>query len=85
MNSTRILSAATALFATAALVAGTVAPAAAKPNDPPKTTQEDKEAKDMQKRYCIQGPTTGTIMPKRICHTRAEWIAKEGFDPVKKN
>lgn len=84
MISTRTVSTAAALFAAAALVAGAVSPAVAMPNDPAKEKKEDQEAKDAKKRYCIQGPTTGTMLPKRICHTRAEWLA-QGFDPLKKN
>ena len=32
-------------------------------------------------RYCVLGPTTGTILPKKICKTREEWL-KEGVDPL---
>ena len=84
MISTRnTLSGAAALFAAAALVAGAVSPAIAAPNDPDKAQTEAKpKAKVKEQRYCVQGPTTGTMLPKKECHTRAEWIAR-GFDPVK--
>ena len=35
-----------------------------------------------EKRICRQDPSTGTILPKRICHTKAEWNAIRAHDTV---
>jgi hypothetical protein len=91
MNSKPIQSAFLALAAATTLVAGAVSPAMARANDPAKEAkakQEDtgKSDKDMQRRYCVQqGASTGTLMPKRECHTRGEWIERFNYDPAKKN
>ncbi|MDG2535962.1 hypothetical protein P6144_20045 [Sphingomonas sp. HITSZ_GF] len=86
MNSTPIQSAFLAALAATTLIAGTVSPALARANDPAKEStakQDDQSDKAMQKKYCVQGPSTGTMFPKRECHTRAEWIAATGQDPAK--
>lgn len=87
MNSKPFQSAFLAALAATTLVAGAVSPAMARSNDPAKeeakAKQDDQSEKEAQRRYCVQGPTTGTMMPKRECHTRAEWIARTGVDPVK--
>ncbi|MBN8810978.1 MULTISPECIES: hypothetical protein [Sphingomonas] len=85
MNSKPIQSAFLAIAATVTLVAGAVSPALARANDPAKEAKktDDQSDKAAQKRYCVQGTSTGTLMPKRECHTRAEWIARTGVDPVK--
>lgn len=87
MNSKPIQSACLAVAATVTLIAGAVSPAMARSNDPAKEAPkkaDDTSEKAMQKKYCFQGATTGTLMPKRLCHTRAEWIAQTGVDPAKK-
>jgi hypothetical protein len=89
MNSKPFQSAFLAALAATTLVAGAVSPAMARSNDPAKDTKEAKAKQDdqsdaaMQKKYCVQGPSTGTMFPKRECHTRAEWIAVTGQDPAK--
>ncbi|WP_137861197.1 MULTISPECIES: hypothetical protein [unclassified Sphingomonas] len=85
MNSKPIQSAFLAIAATVTLVAGAVSPALARADDPTKAAKQadDQSEAAMQKRYCVQGVTTGTMMPKRECHTRAEWIARTGIDPAK--
>ena len=44
------------------------------------------DAKDNQSaRVCVVQPArTGTIMPRKMCMTRGEWIAQTGADPSKK-
>lgn len=88
MNSKPIQSAFLALAAATTLVAGAVSPAMARANDPAKEAkakQDDQSDAAMQKKYCVrQGATTGTLMPKRECHTRAEWISRYNFDPAAK-
>ncbi len=35
------------------------------------------------KRYCVKPQaTTGTILARKTCMTREQWIAKTGNDPV---
>ncbi|HWU95910.1 MAG TPA: hypothetical protein VN029_09950 [Sphingomonas sp.] len=87
MNSKPIQSAFLAAAATVTLLAGAVSPAMARTNDPAKEATkkaDDQSEKAMQRKYCFQSATTGTLMPKRVCHTRAEWIAQTGSDPAKK-
>jgi hypothetical protein len=86
MNSKPIQSAFLAAMAATTLIAGAVSPAMARSNDPAKEAkakQDDQSDAAMQKKYCVQGPSTGTMFPKRECHTRAEWIAATGQDPAK--
>jgi len=81
----KTLSAAAALFASVALVAGAVSPAvAATANDPaaPKARQEQTEAKNDARKYCIDTTTTGSRIEKRDCRTRADWL-EVGVDPLK--
>lgn len=87
MNSKPIQSACLALAATVTLVAGAVSPAMARSNDPAKDAtkkSDDQSEKAAQKKYCVVGPSTGTMFPNRECHTRADWIALTGKDPVAK-
>ena len=35
------------------------------------------------KKYCVVDQITGSRMPVKVCHTRAEWL-NEGFDPLAK-
>jgi hypothetical protein len=64
----------------AAFVSVAAMPAAASDPKAPKTQETPKPAKE--KLYCVQGTTTGTLIPKKICKTRDQWIAREGFDPL---
>ncbi len=85
MISKPVQSACLAFAATITLVAGAVSPAMARSNDPAKEApkkSDDQSDKAMQKKYCVQGASTGTMFPKRECHTRADWIALTGKDPV---
>ncbi|MDB5673347.1 MAG: hypothetical protein JWM65_329 [Sphingomonas bacterium] len=34
-------------------------------------------------RYCVVFSVTGSIVPHKVCKTRAHWLA-EGFDPLAK-
>lgn len=85
MNSTRttgrVSSVAAAMIAAAVLVAGATAPAyAADPtSDAPKAATVKVEK---TKRYCVVDTPTGSHIQKKICRTRAEWIARTGADPV---
>ncbi|MDQ0252564.1 hypothetical protein J2W22_004652 [Sphingomonas kyeonggiensis] len=82
----KTLSAAAALFASVALVAGAVSPAvAAAANDPAapaKARQEQTEAKNDTRKYCIDTTATGSRIEKRECRTRADWL-EVGVDPLK--
>jgi hypothetical protein len=77
----RVSSAAAAMIAAAVLIAGATAPAyAADPTtDAPKTSAKASGGK----RYCVKPQaTTGTILARKTCMTREQWIAKTGVDPV---
>lgn len=79
---TNSLSAALAAVATLALVAGAVAPAAARADDTKK--QAEQTDVPMDKKVCMVRPAvTGTILKQRVCKTRAQWIAETGVDPLK--
>jgi len=81
-----------AAFAAGAFVIGSVAPAQAVGNDPNKTvtagTNGDSQPaasnpQDDTHRYCVkQQASTGTIIDRKICKTRVEWIKSTGIDPV---
>lgn len=77
---------AAAAAAAAALVIGAAVPASAARTGPdteakaPKQAEEPASAKE--KRYCVQAPSTGTILVRRLCKTRSEWIKHDGFDPA---
>ena len=36
-------------------------------------------------RYCVIDTITGSIIPKKVCHTRKDWIDLTGQDPLEKN
>ena len=72
--------AALAFAVTAAFVSAAVVPASASDRQAPKA-QEAPKAKET--RYCVEGPSTGTLLVRKVCKTREEWIAREGFDPLK--
>ncbi len=80
-TTSRVSSVAAAMIAAAVLVAGATAPAyAADPStDTPKAAAKAGEGK----RYCVKpDATTGTILARKTCMTREQWIAKTGNDPV---
>jgi hypothetical protein len=33
-------------------------------------------------RYCIVHKPTGSLLTRRVCRTRDQWIERDGFDPV---
>jgi len=35
-----------------------------------------------EKRYCVMDQTTGSRIPQKICKTRADWLAQDGYDPL---
>ena len=77
-----------AAFTAAALMAGTSVSAMAKAPDPKgdgaaATTENASAPANPAKtvRYCVQGPVTGTMLPKKTCKTREEWL-KQGVDPT---
>nr|WP_250890117.1 hypothetical protein [Sphingobium nicotianae] len=40
-----------------------------------KAPSDKSQSNDGEKKVCRSDTTTGSIMPKRICRTRAEWAA----------
>ena len=70
------------ITALAALLA-TSGPVAARPQiDAPAPTNAEKPRSKATK-YCVESGLTGTRIPLRECHTRAEWLDR-GFDPLAK-
>ena len=87
MISTRNTRRTASIFAAFALLAGATAPAFAAPSDPStesKAAAQKDKSDAMKKRVCIVQNTTGSILAKRECKTRGEWIAETGIDPLKK-
>lgn len=84
-NIGRISRAAIAFAATATFVAAAVAPAAAAP-DPDAATRAGKQeaprtTSNKDTRYCIVDRITGSILERKVCKTRDQWLA-QGVDPL---
>jgi hypothetical protein len=79
-------SAAAAFIAATILAAGAVAPAYADPtgNESAKASaQQEEKQVAKEPRYCLKPQvTTGTILSRKTCMTREQWIAKTGVDPA---
>jgi hypothetical protein len=68
---------------TSVLIAMTVALApVAEPRGAPEPAPTAAPAPVEAKRYCIVETFTGSLLPKRVCHSRAEWL-QQGYDPLK--
>lgn len=65
--------------AAAALMLGSVMPAAAQETGRSYNKQAI-EKKDM--RYCVMAEFTGSRIRSKLCKTREAWIKEDGFDPV---
>jgi hypothetical protein len=78
----RVSSVAAAMIAAAVLVAGATAPAYAAVD--PTTDAAKPTAAKVEKvaRYCFVETSTGSHLRKKVCRTRAEWIARSGVDPA---
>ncbi|MCH4892056.1 MULTISPECIES: hypothetical protein [unclassified Sphingomonas] len=33
-------------------------------------------------KYCVMVDTTGSRIKRKVCATRAQWIEREGYDPL---
>lgn len=71
----------TAIAAATALIA-TSAPSFAMARDPEAKQEETTKADRKEKQYCVQAEITGSRVPRKVCKTRAEWIAEDGMDPT---
>jgi hypothetical protein len=90
MFTTRILgrvSRAAIVVAATAFVAGAVPASAARLDDPEAAAKAPAKQNGDQpvskRKYCVQGATTGTLLPMKVCRTRDQWIKETGVDPVK--
>lgn len=74
----------TPLIATAAaLMALTTAPAFAAPKtEAPAPIPAQTPAPKATTKYCVDVVGTGSRLARRVCKTRAEWIAQQDFDPL---
>jgi hypothetical protein len=82
MISTRNFGRTTLVFVAAAFVTAAAAPAVAEPDPKAPKAQETPQPGAKEKRYCVMGTTTGTLIPRKTCKTRDQWIAQQGFDPL---
>ncbi len=75
----------------AGLIAATIvaAPAGARPQAAPGNSQTPsagatpKPTEADSRRYCVENRYTGSRLARKTCKTRAQWIAQDGFDPLK--
>lgn len=58
-----------------------VAPAFAETKAPVAASETSAQASENTK-YCIMASTTGSRIKRKVCATRAEWIEREGYDPL---
>ncbi len=64
---------------TAALATGEIGAKMASQSDAARTAPAGKPTSTKTK-YCVMTAVTGSRMDRKVCRTRAEWLA-EGFDP----
>ena len=74
-----------ALFAAAV----TATSASAASPDPDKVVKAPATAAAAAKasgatKYCVVAGITGSRLPRKECRTRADWMGREGFDPLAK-
>lgn len=64
----------------AIILLGTAMPAVAKDSSQP----SEKVEKHKEKKVCRRNVSTGSFLPKRECHTKAEWeaMAESGRDDI---
>lgn len=86
---TRLVAGALAAVAAFGLTAS-VAQAQSPDPDTAKVSDDQDKSDTNQKRdtdktrYCYQSTITGSIITKRICKTRTQWLA-QGVDPLKQD
>jgi len=69
--------------AAATLIVATAAPAMARDTAvPAPAPSTEASAPKAEKRYCVDASSTGSRLPKKVCKTRADWIADDNFDPL---
>lgn len=70
-------------FTVAALgaIAAAATPAFAETKAPAQPVDASAQASDDTK-YCIMASNTGSRIKRKVCATRAEWIEREGYDPL---
>lgn len=69
------------VIAAAVIATATPAFANADPARPAADTATTKVAVSPNTRYCYKVETTGSHLRRKICHTRAEWLAR-GTEPL---
>ena len=73
-----------ALFTAALSLGATVAYAA--PADPSKASVASARVAAAKAspntKYCVVQTFTGSMLARKVCRTRDDWIAREGFDPT---
>ncbi len=69
------------VIAAAVIASATPALVNAEPAKPAADTVTTKVAVSPNTRYCYMVETTGSHLRRKICHTRADWLAR-GTDPL---
>lgn len=71
------------IAAAASLIVATAAPAMARDTaTPAPAPSSDASAPKAEKRYCVDSAGIGSRLSKKVCKTRAQWIADDNFDPL---
>lgn len=66
----------------ASLIVATAAPAMARDTAPTPAPSSEASAAKAEKRYCVDSAGIGSRLSKKVCKTRAQWIADDNFDPL---
>ena len=82
MKNFRAIGRLSAAAAAVALIATSAVPAFAATTDPTTAPAKDQKEPKASQKYCVSETVTGSRVPTKVCKTRAEWIAEEGFDPL---
>lgn len=70
------------VIATLGAVAATGAVPAFADTKAPATSTETVEQISENTKFCVMVDTTGSRIKRKVCATRAEWIEREGYDPL---
>ena len=72
------------LLAGSAMIGATGASAASDPDKSVKAPAAVAAKASGTTKYCVVSNLTGSRVPRKECRTRADWMARDGFDPLAK-
>jgi hypothetical protein len=90
-NRLSIFARSVAIVGAAATTLALVSPAAATDREVARSVASKSVRKPMTKAeaaanpkvlYCVEGTVTGSRIQRKTCHTRQDWIARTGIDPI---